>query len=274
VTVPLMLQIRQACLDSSSPVTAALRKAKLACTKLGLTEFGKWVNLELNGYMHKSSEEVPEYRKLHGIPEAFSPYQGWLPLHFETSQEQHSWSLAVVGMTIPAIEEPLRNANSKRGGPLTFPYPPEDQNEICKQLNWGDCPLRIKLSLSQVANILSAVRNILLEWTIEMEKQGVLGSDLIFTKEDRETAAAVTAQTVTNIHIAQVGAFVQNAEKSTVHGEINSALDLNGVRQLAQYVEQFLPAADLPAPISITVSSFCFHSGLKFGGNTGISAVR
>ena len=27
-------------------------------------------------------------------------------------------------------------------------------------------------------------------------------------------------------------------------------------------------------PTILTVSSFCFHSGLEFGGNTGISAVR
>ena len=63
--------------SGNSSVTDALRKAKLACKKLDLREFGNWVDLELTGYMNKSSDEVPEYRKLHGIPEAFSPYQGW-----------------------------------------------------------------------------------------------------------------------------------------------------------------------------------------------------
>jgi hypothetical protein len=244
VTIPLIIQIQQAALDSNSSVTDALRKAKLACAKLGLTDFGNWVDLELNGYMNKSSEEVPEYRKLHGTPEAFSPFQGWLPLHFDTAEGQQAWALAVVGMTIPAIEESLRNAS---GGSFSFPYPPEVQKEICRVLSWGDSPLRIRLGVSQAANILHAVRNILLEWTMEMEKQGVLGNDLLFTPEERAKSTEVTEKTV--IHIGQVGAYVHSAEYSTVHGEITSSLDLNGIRQLLQYVEQLLPAANLPAPI-------------------------
>jgi hypothetical protein len=110
VPTPLILQIQQAALDSNASLTDALRKAKVACAKLGLREFGKWVDLELNGHMNKSSDEVPEYRKLHGIPEAFSPHQGWLPLHFD-SEGQVAQSLAVVGMTIHAIEESVRNAS-------------------------------------------------------------------------------------------------------------------------------------------------------------------
>ena len=129
--------------------------------------------------MHKSSEEVPEYRKIHGTPEAFSPYQGWLPLHFDTSEGQIAWALAVIGMTIHAIEESVRNASP--GGAFSFPYPPEVQREICQSLSWGDSLLRIRLSISQTSTILSAVRNILLDWTMEMEKQGVLGNNLSFS---------------------------------------------------------------------------------------------
>jgi len=46
---------------------------------------------------------------------------------------------------------------------------------------------------------LHAVRNILLDWTIEMEKLGVLGNDLIFTQEERTKSAEATAQTVISI---------------------------------------------------------------------------
>lgn len=140
MTIPLILQIQQAALDSNSSMTDALRKAKLACTKLGLTEFGNWISLKLNGYMGKTSDEVPDYRKLHGIPEAYSPFQGWLPLTFETASQQKTLSLAVIGMTIPAIEQSVRNATSRPGGEFAFHYPPELQSEICQSLSWGDSP--------------------------------------------------------------------------------------------------------------------------------------
>ena len=200
MTIPLIIQIQQTVLDSSSLATDALRKAKLACTKLGLSGFGNWVDLELNGYMDKTNDEVPEYRKLKGIPEAFSPNQGWLAIQFATSNAQDSWvSVAVIGMAVPAIEESLSSARANPGGVFDFPYPADVQNMICKILSWGDSPLRIKLSVSQVANILHAVRNILLDWTIEMEKLGVLGNDLIFTQEERTKSAEATAQTVISI---------------------------------------------------------------------------
>jgi hypothetical protein len=128
--MPLILQIQQAALDSNLSVTDALRKAKGACTKLSLSEFGNWVDLELNGYMNKSSEEVPEYRKPHGTLEAFSSYQGWLPIQFNNSEQEKAFSLAVIGMTIPALEESLRNASASPGGEFSFPYPPEVQRQF------------------------------------------------------------------------------------------------------------------------------------------------
>ncbi len=59
MSTPLILQIQQAAPDSKSSVTDALRRAKIACVKLELTEFGNWVDLELNGYMDKKVEETP-----------------------------------------------------------------------------------------------------------------------------------------------------------------------------------------------------------------------
>ena len=105
MSTPLILQIQQAALDSKSSVTDALRRAKIACVKLELTEFGNWVELELNGYMDKKVEELPQYRKLHGIPEAFNPYQGWNPIIFQEPEQQKMWSLAPIGMSIAALED-------------------------------------------------------------------------------------------------------------------------------------------------------------------------
>jgi hypothetical protein len=88
--------------------------------------------------------------------------------------------------------------------------------------------------------------NILLDWTIAIEKQGVVGGNLTFSPEERERSTSATAQTINNFHIQQVGSFVQNAENSVVQGGIDSTLNLaTGVRNLVQQVEQLLPAAHL-----------------------------
>jgi hypothetical protein len=168
----LILQIREAALDSKCSVTDALRKAKIACVKLGLTELGNWVDLELNGYIGKKVEGLPEYGKFHGIPEAFNPYQGWKSIIFHSPEQQKNLSFAPIGMPIAALEDSLRDANSE--GAFIMPYPPELDHKIRKSLNWGD-DIRIRLNSIDCANILHAVRNILLDWTLAMDTQGILG---------------------------------------------------------------------------------------------------
>ncbi|MGH7783461.1 MAG: hypothetical protein ACREO5_06450, partial [Candidatus Binatia bacterium] len=242
---PLILQIQESALDNKSSVTDALRKAKIACIKLGLTEFGNWVELELNGYIGKKVGELPEYRKLHGIPEAFHSYRGWTPITFASPEQERKWSLAPIGMTIAATEDSLRDAKST--GLLYVPYPPEIRHELRKSLNvnWIN-DFRIKLNSLDCANIVHAVRNILLDWTLAMEKQGILGENLTFSPEERERSASMAAKTINNFHIEKVGSFVQNADSSVVQGDVNLTLNLAaGVRDLVQQVEQLLPAARL-----------------------------
>jgi AbiTii len=105
MTVPLILQIQQVALDSKSSLTDALRKAKIACIKLGLIEFGDWVDKELNGYMEVPNSELPEYRKIHGRAEVFNRYHGWNAIQFRSSQQQDSFSLAPIGFAISLVED-------------------------------------------------------------------------------------------------------------------------------------------------------------------------
>jgi hypothetical protein len=249
MTMPLILQIQEACLDSKSSVTDALRKAKIACVKLGLTDFGNWVDKELNGYMNESVPSLPKYRKLYGRPEAYNRYQGWQPIQFQSGQEQTQLSFAPIGMAISAIEDSLPRDRTNGKGTFSFPYPPELQVKMRKSMNWAD-DLRIRLEVSQILTLINSVRNILLDWTIDLEKQGVLGKNLTFSSDDREKSAAVTANTVNNIYIGQVGSFVQNAQDSAVQGSVETTTMLSqSTRELVQQIEALLPASNLPAPI-------------------------
>lgn len=251
--LPLILQIQQDVLDNKMPITSALMKAKLACSKLGLAEFGAWVDNELNGYMDKVVTELPEYRKLHGTSEAYSPFQGWQPIIFATSKVETACSFAPVGMTISAIEASLRD--TKSDGWFEFPYPTGLANKMRKAMSWGDASLRLRIPVPAVTNIVHAVRNILLEWTIKMEKEGVLGEGLAFSQSDREKSASATAQTINTFHINNVGALVQTAENSVVQGGVDSTFKLiGGVRDLLTQLDRALPGSDLPDNVQETAN--------------------
>jgi AbiTii len=248
VPIPLILQIQQAAIDSSSSVTEALRKAKLACTKLGLTEFGDWVDRELNGYMGILVKDLPKYRILHGIPDAYNPCYGWQPILFRTAKGEASWSHTPIGMSSPALEQSIQGAQERGEGNFSYPFSPETAAQLRKALPF-EAQTHVKLAVSQISEILNVVRNIILEWTLDMEKQGILGAELTFSDEERAKSVAATAQTINNIHIAQVGAFVQTAENSVVQGGVDAVLNLDRVHQFVEQVEQLLSAADVPKSV-------------------------
>jgi hypothetical protein len=243
MTIPLILQIQQAALESNTPVSDILLKAKVACTKLDLTEFGDWVDLELNGYRETPSDALANYRKLRGIPEVRTPYTTWQSIIFESPKMETPCSTAYIGMSMPEIEAFLKSA--KTNG-LRYFYNPEAAALLRKWLNSEIASVSITLPTAQVAQIANTVRTLILEWTMEMEKQGILGNDLTFNEEERAKSAAATAQTVNNIHIAQVGSFVQNADKSIVQGGVDAVVNMTGIHQLVKQVEELLPGADLP----------------------------
>jgi hypothetical protein len=124
MTTPLILLIQQAAFDSNTPVTNTLRKTKVACTKLSLTEFGNWVDLELNGYVATPSEDLPNYRKLRGIVEVRTPHTGWQPIIFQDPKMEMTCSIACINMSMPEIETFLESRSS-RNNDLRYFFGPE-----------------------------------------------------------------------------------------------------------------------------------------------------
>jgi hypothetical protein len=160
------------------------------------------------------------------------------------------WSSAPINMTIPAIEESLKNA--KGNGSFEFLYPAELEAVLSNSLNLKNVRLHIKLNVHQIVDILHAVRNILLEWTLNMEKQGVLGENLMFSPEDKKKSEAVTAQTINHFSIGQVGSFVQSAKGSFVQGSVEATTTTTlsqSTLELVQQIDALLPASNLPAEI-------------------------
>ena len=177
-----VLQLQRECLDSRVPILDILRKALVVARKLSLADAQAWIEKELNGY-HRS-DAPPTHRLLTGQVRVRNPYHGWQPVIFEDPVEAERSSKCFSGQPIGELEDLIKRGS----GALQFPFDPADLNRLMEGMSLPLPPTRI-LDRASIRGILDAVRNMLLEWTLKLEKDGIMGEGLTFTSEEKEAAS-------------------------------------------------------------------------------------
>ena len=223
--MPMVLKLQADAMDEDVSVASLLRTAKVIATKLDLEDALIWIDRELNGYEQLTTEDLPAYRRLTGDPKGWNSHQGWQPIQIENAETLKHFSSAPVGMSLGAIEEGLRDRTST--GHFVFPYQPNLKTQLLKSIGIAS-DAHIVLSAGAIFNIVESVRNVVLNWSLELEKAGILGAGLLFSVEEKTHAIPVT-QTFFAENIGMVGNVTDQARVLNVQAV---ALDLDGVRNL------------------------------------------
>jgi hypothetical protein len=223
--VTMIEQIQRDALNADVPVSTLLMKVKLAAAKLGLPKIEGWVDKELKGYNQK--DETPEYRLLRGVPGARGPHHNWQPLVVTDAEFAERFSIAHIGTPIPGIESQIRTAPKAA---LIFQYPPALAVEL-NRINCGQISqCGVLFNAQQLVPIVEMVRTLVLEWSIEMERAGITGSDVSFSEDEKHRAQTAPV----TIHIGQIGAFTGNL------GVGNNAADVTSSPLHVESVEHLL----------------------------------
>lgn len=226
----LVEQLQSLALNHKSNLADVLRTALVISTKLKLTDLQKWVREELNGY----EDEVPSYRIIPCQLKAYNPYHGWQPMVFESIDESGLFSKINVVSSVGEIQKLLENAPE---GETALQSPLSDQ--IVNQLNDASDGIRTAItrfiSVSAMYGILDKVRTNLLEWSLQLEQEGITGHKMSFSDEEVETASHITY----NIYNSNVG-VLGNASNNTITQEIISG----DVQSLKSYLKKSLGIDD------------------------------
>lgn len=231
--MPLIIQIQQDCLDQTVSVTNLLRRAKIAATKLGVDEFLKWINNELEGY-NCSADELPGYRVLVGRAEALNPRYGWRPILFDNHSLERDFSKAPIWQSIAPLEELL--SDRYESGNLSIAFPPEVRTLMVQMLGI-QTEMRQSLSRGQVLNIVSSVKDIILNWTLQLEKSGIIGNNMSFKNEEKSEAKHIT-QNFYAESIASAGIIQDHATVEINQTINNKLLNLDEVRNLSRQARE------------------------------------
>ncbi|WP_051280230.1 AbiTii domain-containing protein [Anaerovorax odorimutans] len=174
----IIIELQKEALRNEADILSLLRKAYLVARKLKLTEFKDWIDNELNGYT--DIKKIPDYRKIKGEVKAWNPCQGWIPVLNSSKISSRS-----IGDSIPNL---VNVYNDKNGSPyLRFN---DDDNDYLSNAIDFETQYALHVGRNQIYEILEKVRNLILDWSITLEENGIFGEELQFTKEEKQIATS------------------------------------------------------------------------------------
>jgi hypothetical protein len=181
----IVLELQQNSLDSSIKTSDLLRKALVVAKKLNIEEdFATWINYELNGY--PLSQDPPRYRVFTGDIEGWNYiFHNWQPVLFLKDPKQGEiLSKCMCFQSIGEIESTLTTLTPNSRIPM--PFSKEMESHLINSL---DLPKIIRfIRPSSFAGVLDVVRTIVLNWSLKLEQDGILGQGLTFSTKEKEIA--------------------------------------------------------------------------------------
>ena len=224
----IVIELQKEALNPLTRVSDLLRKALVVARKLDLKEFEEWILQELNGYQG-AAKDVPSYRLLNGNVRVWNPYHGWQPFRFSDAKFNETVSKAYLPQPIVEVETMAQEAKKES---IVVTLEPRIEEIITKSM---DIPLEpgLMLSKSQLYGVVETVRNVILEWSLRLEKQGILGEGMTFSEKEKNAASAVNFN-IQNMYHSQIQADTQHsAQTMTIQN-----LDLEEVKEVIQKLKQ------------------------------------
>lgn len=183
--VSLVHQLQADALNGQVKLTDLLRKAKTVATKLKLAEFRAWCDHELNGY---PPDAVPDYRHVSGELKAKNPVTHiWMPCYFEDSALAEQLSHRAVQSSVAELEH-LASGD----GMLAMPFNQEAQMHFMRYSNVPAPPFLV-IQRNRIIGILDTVRTTILEWSLKLEEDGIVGEGMSFSNEEQAVASSKMA---------------------------------------------------------------------------------
>jgi hypothetical protein len=239
----LLEDIQATALDDTQSVAGLLRRVKLVAAKLGRDEPVAWVDHEMSGY--PPDAPVPPYREITGSPTYWNPFHGWSQILFPENDTHRAASTVEIRDPIPQVEAHI--AATKSGGTLRVEYPPELVAKLARGGRGIPERAGITLDTAKLVQVTAAVRDRVLDWAVQLEKAGVRGEGLSFSKQEQVAAASVVFN-VTNFGTMATGHLGTAAGHAKVHSPVTiSASHVEQLRSFADEVLRSLPASELPA---------------------------
>ena len=187
----IVLQLQSLASDPNSNIEELLNKSLLVARKLKIKEFRKWCELELEGY---EKNTLPEYRKFRGQLKVFNPYHGLQTFIIPDDLDE-----VVTSISINLSVGEINNLLKQDGDSFENVISNQAKRQLMSLQGGYDLEPRVIFKRSQLLGITSKVRNIILNWSLQLEEDGLLGKGLKFSDKEKEAAMSVNHFNIQNL---------------------------------------------------------------------------
>lgn len=230
----IVLELQKEAMSSISDISNLLRKSLVIARKLKIKDFALWVNQELDGYK-ESLDDIPNYRNVYGKVEFFNPYYGWRPVIIEDEKLFDQIANNSIAQPITELEYLLQG----KGEDLIIQLSPSVQSTLSRISNSRfPTEFRVIFGKSQARQIIDTVRKIVLDWSIQLEEDGILGEGILFSEKEKQEASK-QSYTVNNFYGSTSGVQIQQHTQHSTQTQINQ-MDLEKVESFLLKLQENL----------------------------------
>lgn len=241
----LVHQLQHHAVGSSVPVTQLLRECLLLASKLDVTELATWASRELDGY---GSAPLPDYRIVEGDLQVFNPYRGFQPLFFHDPQDTQRLSRMHFNQSISEIERHIKDAERAKSEALHVSFTRDVESNLMKGIQFGLRP-SLSICITELVRIVEAVRKIVLDWSLRLEREGILGTGMLFTAEEKTRASTVTYNIGTLVTGNVQNSQIQKDSPGAVQILEEPGIEIESLRKIISEIRASL--ADLGVPSNL-----------------------
>ncbi|WP_122564399.1 hypothetical protein [Pseudomonas viridiflava] len=194
----LVEELQADALNESVHIMALMRKAKAVSVKLNAPTISTWIDNELEGY--RSINEIPSYRHVRGTLVCYNYMNGHIPLSIGNAQILETVTTRKITQPLGRLCEYAANNDS-----IVMAFPSKMSEMLQSGMSFRMEP-GLQIEPSTLKNIIYGVRDKVLNFALELEKQGILGEGMGFSKEEKAAAASITYNTITigSMHNSQI----------------------------------------------------------------------
>lgn len=227
----LVLELQKESLDPQVRISDLLRKALVVSKKLNIKEIEAWIIKELEGY--DAGDSIPSYRDAYGRVMVDNPHSGMQQVFFKNSDQEERLSKMPFICPISQLEQLYGEGKSNMT--VLMSYQPKFGHHLMNEIR-SIAPPVLQVQLPEILKAIDAIRNTILNWSLKLEKDGILGDGMTFSDKEKDTAKGVSYNITNFFGDVTQSQVQQGSHESNQSQEIANPIDYESLLVLVNAI--------------------------------------